>query len=173
MFSHFSPTLRLTCVIHIYLQASDHTGKYFGQEQSMLKEDEVDNLRQGKLRRTLCYPFVATPEAGVLIDIMEKFDMLISCPSHFSETEGGEDVEAIEENIQRYLVPCLMKRAPDSVYQIDESIPPTLHFKCVHRDSMYEVGRRLSGSLLAPWAVSPTEFALLQDKEMDSEGSIL
>ena len=107
----------------------------------------MNKLTEGKPSRDTLLNLCGDAEAGVLIDIMEKFDMLIPCPSHVSKTEGGEDVEAREGSVQRYLVPCLMKKAPESVYRRDESIP-TLHFKCVHRDFMYEAEGDFPGVFL-------------------------
>ena len=93
---------------------------------SGLKPTENDNLADGRLQRStaqrLCH---RVANADVLLDIMERFDMLIpyKAKSISSETR-----------VQEYLVPCMMKRVPQgNVGQRDHDVP-ILFFKFAHRD---------------------------------------
>ena len=81
---------------------------------------EKKELEQGNLERETAIKLCGSgKKAGTLVDIMERFDMLIPQRS--------------ETTVQEYLVPCMMKRVPvDEVPREVEGIP-ILYFKFAHR----------------------------------------
>ena len=103
--------------------------------KSGLKPSEYDNLVDGRLQRStaeqLCHP---EPNAGVLLDIMERFDMLI--PYISSKTR-----------VHEYLVPCMMKRVPQGKVGERDHDVPILFFMFAHRDFV-EKGRVKEGLFL-------------------------
>ena len=93
---------------------------------SGLVQSEKDSLADGRLQRItakrLCPP---EANADVLLDIMERFDMLI--PYKAKSTSS-------ETRVQKYLVPCMMKRVPQGKVRPKGPNVPVLFFKFVHRD---------------------------------------
>ena len=82
---------------------------------------ERKELEQGKLERRTAVRLCGNGKrADTLVDIMERFDMLIP--------------QSSETRVQEYLVPCMMKRiACDKVPPRVKNIP-ILHFKFAHRE---------------------------------------
>ena len=98
-----------------------------------LVKSEERSLAQGRLQRSTVIRICGKEtEDGpdVLMKIMERFDMLIPY-------KGGS--ESLDQRVQEYLVPCMMKRIPeDEVHERDQKVKnvPILYFKFVHRDSV-------------------------------------
>ena len=86
---------------------------------------ENDSLADGRLQRStakrLCRP---EANADVLLDIMERFDMLIPY-----KAEPG----SLDTTVQEYLVPCMMKRVPQEKVRHKDHNVPILFFKFAHR----------------------------------------
>ena len=106
---------------------------------SRLRPTENDSLADGRLQRNtakgLCHP---ETNADVLLDIMERFDMLILYKAK---------PRSSETRVQEYLVPCMMKRVPQGkVGQKDHNVP-ILFFKFEHRHFI-EKGKRKDSSYL-------------------------
>ena len=92
---------------------------------SFLSKSEKGNLAEGRLQRStaerLCKP-ETNPET--LVDIMERFDLLIP---YEAETKSPET------RAQEYLVPCMMKRVPEENVRPKLKNVPILYFKFVQR----------------------------------------
>ena len=96
------------------------------EPEDILAPSEKKSLADGWLLRDtakrLCPP---KANADVLLEIMERFDMLIPYKA---------EPRSSETRVQEYLVPCMMKRVPQGrVTQKDHNVP-ILFFKFAHND---------------------------------------
>ena len=91
-----------------------------------LKTSEESSLERGRLQRStaerLCKP---AANADILVDIMERFDLLIPYEA---------EPQSSEAKVQEYLVPCMMKRVPAEDVRPKFENVPILYFKFVQRD---------------------------------------
>ena len=96
-----------------------------------LVKSEEGSLAEGRLKWSTVIRICGKEtkdRPGVLVKIMERFDMLVPY-------KGGP--EGLDQRVQEYLVPCMMKRVPeDNVHKRDQQVKnvPILCFKFVHRD---------------------------------------
>ena len=106
---------------------------------SFLTKTERGSLEQGRLQRStaerLCEP---EPNANILVDIMERFDLLIPYEAEPQRSEA---------RAQEYLVPCMMKRVPGEHVRSKFENVPILHFKFVQRDYLAQ-GKEEEGIFL-------------------------
>ena len=93
-----------------------------------LAKREKGRLAQGRLQRSTAVRLCKSEaNADIVVDIMERFDLLIPYKAEPQSSESGA---------QDYLVPCMMKRVPaENVHPKFENVP-ILHFKFVQRDYM-------------------------------------
>ena len=93
---------------------------------SFLNKTETNSLAEGRLERgtaeRLCRP---EANADILVDIMERFDLLIPYKA---------EPRSSEARAQEYLVPCMMKQVPEKHVRPKFENVPILYFKFVQRD---------------------------------------
>ena len=118
------------------------TQAHLPDKYRVMTEMEQKMLKEGRPKRTTAIKLCDVTDPGILIDIMEKFDMLI--PRKVGKT-GKEESPATEVE---YVLPCLLKTVPEEEVPAkeDESVP-TLHFKCIARDVMEETEKFKSAFL--------------------------
>ena len=99
-----------------------------------LAPSEEDRLADGRMLRSTAKRLCGCEaKADVLLDIMERFDMLIPYKSN---------PKSSETRVQEYLVPCIMKRVPQGKVRQKEHNVPILFFKFAHRDFIEKEGEK-------------------------------